>query len=44
MAMVSTPARTGWKLVVEAFRKRFASWIDQETEKSLWVEGRRMRK
>ena len=44
VARVSAPARIGWKLVVGAFREKFASWSDQETEESLWVEGSWMSK
>lgn len=44
VARVSIAARTGWKRAAAAFREKFASWSGQETEKSLWVEGRRMRK
>lgn len=44
VAKVSIGERTGWERTAAAFREKFASWSDQETEKSLWVEGRRMRK
>jgi hypothetical protein len=44
VARVSIAERTGRKRAAGAFREKFASWSDQETEKSLWVEGRRMRK